>query len=59
MCRGKGRGGRRDRLIDKVLTTVAPFTELLVTVHCVTHDVQSQNHSTLLTLQTHAVLYSA
>jgi hypothetical protein len=36
-----------------MLTTVAAFTQLLVAVHSVTHDVQSQHNSTLLAL--HAI----
>lgn len=42
LAQGEARGG--------MLTTVAAFTQLLVAVHSVTHDVQSQHNSTLLAL---------
>ena len=33
-----------------MLTTVAAFTQLLVAVHSIAHDVQSQHNGTLLAL---------
>ena len=42
LAQGEARGG--------MLTTVAALTQLLVAVHSITHDVQSQHDSTLLAL---------
>lgn len=43
--------------VAMVLTTVAAFAKFLVAVHCITHDVQSQHHSTLLPLHHHTGLF--
>ena len=40
----------QDKYMEGLHTTVSAFTQLLVAVHCITHDVQSQDYSALFAL---------
>ena len=40
----------QDNYMEGLHTTVSAFTQLLVAVHCITHDVQSQDYSALFAL---------